>query len=79
MRSYYLARPCLNLLDPQKHTLQPTDYECYEKSGMLLPEKYRCLLPEQYTTTCACHKGCYGRCSCRRKKELYTDYCNNKH
>ena len=67
-------RLCHNLLDSQKHTLQPTDYGWYEKSGMLLPEQYRCLLPEQYAITCACHKGYYGRCSCRRKKELCTDY-----
>ena len=87
MRSYYLVRLCLNLLDPQKHTLQPTDYGWYEHSGMLLPEKYRCLLPERYTVTCACHKGCHGGCGCRRKTELCTDYCscqkekdcNNKH
>ena len=76
LRSHYLVSLRLNLLDLKKHTLQPLNYGRYERSGMLLPEKFRCILPERYTITCACCKGCHGGSGCRRKKELCTDYCS---
>ena len=59
LRSHYVVSLCLNLLDPKKHTLQPLNYGWYGRNGMLLPEKFQCLLPEKYTITCACCNGCY--------------------
>ena len=75
LRCHYFVRVCVTLLDLETSELSPLNFGWKQVNGMLLPEKNQTSIPEEYTLTCACKKGCTRGCSCKRNEEQCIEHC----
>jgi len=60
LHCHYFVRVCVTLLDLETSELS---------------EKIQTSIPEEYTLTCACKKGCTRGCSCKRNEEQCIEHC----
>ena len=76
-RWWYLYKICSNLLSHDYDYLKPEDYGWNLTNGVLLPNKYLNLVPDELCQTCACQTGCSSKkCSCKHDKYKCSRHCN---
>ena len=57
LRSHYIVNQCLNLMQAEYQFLNPFNFGWTLSNGYMMPEKYECFMPVEYTVTCGCQKG----------------------
>ena len=74
--SHYGINFCLTLLDTTTSPINALNFGWESINGILIAQKGDCPMPEEYTSTCVCQKGCQGRCGWRKTGEPCTEYCS---
>ena len=49
LRSHYIINQCLNLIQAENHILNPINFGWTLSNGYMMPEKYECYMPVEYT------------------------------
>ena len=79
LRSFFVIRRQVNLLNPNYKPLQPENYGWKNtEQSILLPEKFLNPIPDQLIVTCGCKSETpckRNQCSCRRANVKCTTYC----
>ena len=69
----YVIRKLLSVLNPNAIDIETCGNGSVLREAVIYPTKNEYLIPEDI---CGCTKNCTGRCSCKKRDIICTEYCH---
>ena len=72
----YVIKKLLSVLNPNAINIETSGNDSELREVIIYPNKNEYFIPEDLSDICGCTKSCTGRCSCKKRDIICTEYCH---